>query len=89
MTEEKKGITGIQAVNAVLVDLIILGEKIAKDGVDVTDLKYLPEIESALKKAYELIQSKPDLVGEAKDIDFAEGIILATDLYNSIKKVMA
>lgn len=66
---------------------IVLGLKIAKDGVNESDLMYLPEAFENVKELVAFVASKPQIADEVKDLDVAEGIALLKKAYDEYKEV--
>jgi hypothetical protein len=68
---------------------IVLGAKIAKDGVGVEDMIHAQEAFNNIQELVKFIASKPDLAEEIKNLDIAEGFILLQKGYAKFKEVKA
>ncbi len=85
--EPKQGIEGIQGVEALLVEAIILGAKIAEKGVNADDLQYADDVIALAKKIHAFAAKPHDLVAEAKDLDSVEIMALLVKGFEDFKKV--
>ncbi len=55
---------------------VSLGEKIAKDGVNLLDLPHAPEAVAFMVALHESVKDLKEIKEELTDLDAAEGIIL-------------
>lgn len=81
---------GIDSIEQ-LIDLagknIVLGSKIAKDGVGIEDMIYAQEAFKNIQELVAFIAAKPDLADEIKDIDLNEGFALLQKVYKEYNEV--
>lgn len=81
------GIESIEKCFELAAKNIILGSKISKDGVGVEDMVFAKEAFDNIKELVEFVASKPDILEEIKDIDFAEGFSLIQKAYAKYQEV--
>ena len=53
-------------------EVIEIGEDMAKDGFDMTDIAHLPRLAGPVQKVYESVKDIKALGEEAKDLDWSE-----------------
>lgn len=80
---------GIETSMDLLVAGILLGKKIAKDGLNKDDLASIPEVVDYVKGAASFFASKPALLEEFKALpkDYLKAIRLIQKAYESFKMV--
>lgn len=87
--EEAVGIDASKKSIELALAATLLGIKIAEDGIKFDDVKHLPEFATVAKGIYDFVASKPDLVGEMKDLDAAEIMELFSKGLDAYKQVKA
>lgn len=87
--QEKLGTDAIEKCMELAAKNIVLGAKIAKDGVNANDIVLAPQAFENIKELVEFIASKPEVLAQIKDVDPMEGLALLKkgyDLYVEVKE---
>lgn len=85
---EIKGTEATQKLLEIIAEAAIVGKKVWEDKeINLADLEHADDLLAVVKKAYEFIQSKPELVEEFKDISISEVLALIAKGDELVKKI--
>lgn len=85
---EAKGTEAIEKLMTILASAAIVGKKVWADKeVNLKDLEHADDLLAVAKELYEFVQSKPELVGEFKDISVTEVLAVIAKGDALVKKV--
>lgn len=74
---EAKNTEAIEKLMEIIVDAAIVGKKVWADKeINLKDLEHADDLLKVVKKAYDFIQSKPELGAEFKDLSVTEVLAL-------------
>lgn len=68
-------------------DIVSVGIKVGKGGVDITDLQYAEEAFGAVKALVVFVAEKPEIVAEIKNLNAMEGFALLQKAYGEYLEV--
>lgn len=68
----EKGNEKLKELVKAIDEVVEIGEDIAKDGFDMTDIAHLPRLAGPVQKIYGLVKEIKELGEEAKDLDWSE-----------------
>ena len=86
--DEKKGIVEIMEIIAGLRLIGMTGADVMADGeVNTSDLGAVVGLLTEFKVLIDAVKGAKDAMGEAKDVDQAELIMIGTEIYNVVKDI--